>query len=267
MQKAKINDVELFWVEAGSGNNILLLLHGFPLDHTMWLGQVQYFSQRGWRVIAPDHRGYGQSSFNPAEHIHHVELMARDAAGLLEHLGIEKAVVMGLSMGGYVAFSLYQHYPQKVRALILADTKAEPDAPVARENRYKLREMVGQKGSQAARDVMLPVMFSPETHAKFSPLVSNLQTVMDGTRPETIIATLPGLAERPDRIPDLPHIAVPVLVIHGEKDQLMPVEFARQMAKAIPGGRFSEVPGAGHMANLENPDFFNRAVEDFLNGL
>jgi 3-oxoadipate enol-lactonase len=266
MPKAKINDIELFWVEAGSGDDVLLLLHGFPLDHTMWLNQIDYFSRRGWRVIAPDHRGYGQSTLNPDE-INSMDLLAGDAATLLDYLGIPSAVVMGLSMGGYVSFAFYRLFPEKVRALVLADTKAEPDSAQGRENRYKLRETIGRQGSSAARDAMLPTMFSPELHRQGGALVDDLGAVMLRTRPETIMATLPGLAERPDVGPDLAAFKVPALVIHGELDQLMPVENARLTAKSIPQGQFVAVPQAGHMANLENPVFFNQAVEKFLKGL
>ncbi|MBN9392530.1 MAG: alpha/beta hydrolase [Chloroflexi bacterium] len=266
MPKAKINGVELFWEEAGSGDDVLLMLHGFPLDHTMWLDQMAHFSKLGWRVIAPDQRGYGQSSHDPTED-NTMDLLAQDAAALLDYLGVKKAVVMGLSMGGYVTFAFYRQFPEKVRALILANTKAEPDAPVARENRYKLREVVRQQGSTAARDVMLPAMFSPELHQSGGTLLDNLEAIMVRTRPTAIISTLPGLAERRDVVPDLPGIGVPTLVIHGELDQLMPVENARRMAQANPQARFVGVPGAGHMSNLENSAFFNRAVEEFLAGL
>lgn len=266
MPQAKINEIELFWVEAGSGEDVLLLLHGFPLDQTMWRDQIEAFSRLGWRVIAPDHRGYGQSTLNPAE-VNSMDLLASDAAALLDHLGIAKAVVMGLSMGGYVSFAFYRRFPEKTRALILADTKAEPDSPLARENRYKLREAIHQQGSSAAREAMLPTMFSPELHRQGGTMLDDLGEIMLRTRPETIMATLPGLAERPDVMPDLASIKVPVLVIHGEKDQLMPVENARLMADAIPQAQFVAVPGAGHMANIENSRFFNQAVAGFLKEL
>lgn len=263
MPQAKINGVELFWQEVGGGEDVLLLLHGFPLDHTMWRPQIDFFAALGWRVIAPDQRGYGQSRHNPAEDTT-MALLAQDAAALLDHLGVARAVVMGLSMGGYVSFAFYSQFPAKVRALILANTKAEPDAPLARENRYKLREAVRSQGSAAARDVMLPMMFSPELHQAGGAMLDELEAVMLRTQPTAIISTLPGLAERPDSVPHLAGIEVPVLVIHGEKDQLMPVANARLMAQAAPQARFVGVPDAGHMANIENSEFFNRAVAEFL---
>lgn len=265
MPKAKINGIELFWREAGEGDP-LLLLHGFPLNHTMWESQVEFFSGQNWRVIAPDQRGYGQSSLNPDETTT-MDLLAQDAAALLDYLNIEKAVVVGLSMGGYVSFALYRQFPQKVRALVLADTKAEPDPPAAREGRYQLREAVREKGSVAARDVMVPKYFAPAVYSANLALVAYWEKVVDGINPEAIMATLPGLAERPDSVPLLPQIKVPALVIHGEQDTMMPVEGARQMAQAIPGGQFVAVAGAGHMSNLENSEFFNQTVESFLQAL
>lgn len=265
MPTAKINGIELFWEEAGAGAP-LLLLHGFPLDHTMWQNQLEYFSARNWRVIAPDQRGYGQSSLNPDETTT-MDLLAQDAATLLDHLQIEKAVVMGLSMGGYVSFTLYRQFPGKILALVLADTKAEPDPPAAREGRYALRKKVQEIGSVAAREAMVPVYFAPAVYTQNPDMVAGISRLVDGINPEAIAATLPGLAERPDSVPLLPKISVPTLVIHGEEDTLMPVSQARQMAQSIPGAHFVAVPNAGHMPNIENPEFFNRTVENFLKEL
>jgi len=259
------NGLEQFWLEQGSGDP-MLLLHGFPFSSAIWLGQVDYFSKLGWRVIAPDFRGFGQTTPILIE-TNTMSRLAEDTAALLDYLKIEQAVVMGLSMGGYVSFAFYRQFPQRVRALILVDTKSEADTPEARENRNKLREAVLQGGSSAVANDQIPKLFAPESYKSKPDVVAQLAGVIERTDPATILATMPGLAGRPDSTPMLPQISVPTLVIHGKDDMMMPVEKARQMARKIPSWQFSSVPHAGHMANLENPEFFNRAVETFLKEL
>ncbi len=258
------NGLEQFWLEQGSGDP-LLLLHGFPFSSDIWLDQLDYFSKAGWRVIAPDFRGFGQTTPVPSE-TNTVERLAEDTAALLDYLNIEKAVVMGLSMGGYVSFAFYRQFPERVRALILVDTKCEADNEEARQNRYKLREAVLREGSGAA-NATTPKLFAPETYKTKPEMVAQIAGLVERTDPATITATISGLAERPDSTPLLPQISVPTLVIHGKYDLLMPVENARGMAQKIPNWQFSSVPHAGHMANMENPEFFNRAVETFLKEL
>jgi pimeloyl-ACP methyl ester carboxylesterase len=266
MQKqAQLNGIEISWIESGQGKP-LLMLHGFPFDNSTWQEQQTYFSTNGWRTIAPDLRGFGKSTIN-ADEINTMELLAADVIALMDYLQLEQAVIMGLSMGGYISFSLYRQYPERVKGLILADTKAEGDSSEARENRYKLREQVKIKGSSAATEGMLPKLFSLESYREKPDTVAALGGVIERTSPATIIATLPGLAERQDSTPLLPQIKIPALVIHGKDDQMMPVENARQMAQALPDWQFSSVPHAGHMSNMENPEFFNRAVESFLREL
>jgi pimeloyl-ACP methyl ester carboxylesterase len=264
-QQAQLNGIDTFWRDSRQGKP-LILLHGFPLDNTMWQEQEAYFSTNGWRTIAPDLRGFGKSTINPPE-VNTMELLAGDVIALMDHLKLRQAVIMGLSMGGYISFSLYRHYPERITALVLANTKAEADTPEARANRYKLLEQVQVQGSSAANEGMLSRLFSPESYREKPDMIAKLGGVIERTNPETIIATLPGLAERQDATPLLPQIKVPTLVIHGKDDQMMPIEKARQMAQAIPDWQFSSVPKAGHMSNLENPEFFNRAVESFLREL
>ncbi|NWJ44423.1 MAG: alpha/beta hydrolase [Chloroflexi bacterium] len=264
-KKAQINGVEMFWVEAGMGEP-LLLLHGFPFDHTMWLSQLDYFSKAGWRVLAPDLRGFGKSGIAPGD-VNTMEALAVDVAALLDHLKIEKATMLGFSMGGYITFAFYRLYPQRIRAMILADTKADPDTSEGRNLRYKTLEAVRQKGSGAIAESMIPGLFAPETYRDKPDLVAQLSGIIERIHPETIIATLPGLAERPDSTPLLSQIKVPALIIHGVDDKLMPLDKAKAMAQAIPDWQFSAVPHAGHMANLENPEFFNRALVTFLKEL
>jgi 3-oxoadipate enol-lactonase len=258
---ANLNGVDLVWAEKGNGAP-LLLLHGFPLNRSMWEPQINFFADY-YRVIAPDLRGFGKTAL-AQNNVNTMELFAEDIAALLDYCGVEKAHVMGLSMGGYISFALYRQFPQKVKSLILADTKAEGDTPEVRKGRYELAEKVKIEGSKAATDGMLPKMFAPANNARMPQVVAIVEAMINHTNPNTIIATLPGLAERLDSTETLRQIQVPTLVIHGIEDVLMPVAKAEAMTAHIPNAQFVVVPEAGHLSNLENPAFFNQQVLDFL---
>lgn len=259
--KANINGIEMFWMEEGRGTP-LLLVHGFPLSSAMWGPQLVHFSRKH-RVIAPDLRGFGKTSLQPGQ-TSTMELFADDLAALLDHLKLPKAVIVGLSMGGYIAFAFYRKYPEKVQALVLCDTKSEPDSEEGKAGRYKLIEQVQEQGSNAAAESMIPKLFGPETYRQKQDTVAQLSGLIGRNHPEAIIAAAKGLAERPDATGLLPQIKVPSLVIVGKDDAIAPPEGAKKMAQQIPDWQFSLVPHAGHMSNLENPQFFNQALESFL---
>ncbi len=266
MKQATVNGFQMAYRDEGGGPPVLLV-HGFPLTSTMWNPQIEEL-RRSYRMIAPDLRGFGESAAGaPTDRYLSMEQYADDLAALLTALGVEKAVVMGLSMGGYISFAFYRKYPERVRALILCDTRSEPDSAEGRENRFKLIENVRREGARAAADTMVPNLFAPDTYKARPDLVAQLAGLIERNHPPGIIAAAGALADRPDSTPTLAHIKVPTLVINGKDDQLMPTDGARKMAQAIPDWQFSVVPHAGHMSNLENPEFFNQAVESFLKGL
>jgi 3-oxoadipate enol-lactonase len=260
-KKAQINGINLVWTEKGSGDT-LLLIHGFPLNRTMWQPQIDFFADN-YRVIAPDLRGFGVTEATP-EKVNTMELLAEDVIGLLDYCGVAKAFVVGLSMGGYVSFALCRQFPERLKALVLADTKSEGDSAEAKAGRYALAAQVKVQGSPAATNGMLPKLFAPANYGAMPAEVNLVQAMIDATNPETIVATLSGLAERPDSTATLAQIQVPTLVIHGAEDVLMPVAKAQEMSTQIPNGKFIIVPKAGHMPNLESPVFFNQALQDFL---
>ncbi|MEI6043920.1 MAG: alpha/beta fold hydrolase [Chloroflexota bacterium] len=259
--KASLNGIEMFWMEEGRGTP-LVLLHGFPLSCAMWGPQLVHFS-RNYRVIAPDLRGFGKTSLQP-DQISTMELIADDIVALLDHLKLERAVIVGLSMGGYIALALYRKYPERVQALVLCDTKAEADNEEARAGRYNLIEEVREKGNSVVAEAMLPRLFAPNTYRHQQETVAQVAGLIERNNPAGIIAASAGLAERPDSSGLLPEIKVPALVIVGKDDAVTPPEGARQMAQQIPDWQFSIIPNAGHLSNLENSNFFNQALESFL---
>jgi 3-oxoadipate enol-lactonase len=242
--------------------NVLLLIHGFPLNSSMWQPQLDQ-PPDGWRVIAPDLRGYGQSPSLGSE-VLTMDAAADDIAALLQSLGIRKAVICGLSMGGYIAFALLRRHLGLFRGLLLCDTRAAPDAEDVRAGRLESAAQVRTAGTAGFTDTMLPKLLSPYTRQRSPELEARVRAMMMEAPADVIAATLIGLAARPDSTPLLRSIAVPTQVVVGEDDQITPAGEAQLMARGIPGSMMQMVPDAGHLPNLENPPVFNRILAGFL---
>lgn len=253
----------MFVVDRGSGP-VLLLVHGFPLDHSMWRPQIDEFS-RDFRVLAPDLPGFGRS---PAE-LGYVtmERFADDLAELLDARGVDEPVhLCGLSMGGYIAWQFWRKHAERLRSLILCDTRAAADTPEAREGRLKMAAHVLEYGAAAVSEMMLPKMFAPATLREQPDVVAAIrQTIVDTDR-ESIAAAQHGMATRPDMRECLPQVTLPTLVVVGAEDQLTPPAEMRALADALPNAQFLEVAGAGHMAPLERPEIVNASLRKFLSG-
>ncbi len=265
---AQVNDLNMFYEQRGERSwPTLVFLHGFPFDHSMWRHQLDAFGTTHC-CIAPDLRGHGQTTrLNVAagqvDARVSIEQMAQDVIALLDQLDAQQATVCGLSMGGYIAFALWRRHAARISRLILADTKAGPDTTTARENRFRLAELVRAKGARAAADAMLPRLFAP-SHLN-SPAAHEIRAIIERTSPDDIIRTLYALAERPDATSLLDSIHAPCLVIVGEHDAITPPADAELICRLAPGARPPVViPNAGHLSPLENPAGFNQALADFL---
>ncbi len=243
----------------------LLLIHGYPLGRWLWAPQVAGLSDMV-RVIAPDLRGHGDSDALPGPYS--MGLLADDLNALLGMLEINQPVVVcGLSMGGYVAFSFWRKYPNRVRALVLAATRAAADSDVARVGRDQAMQTASLQGVAAVASSMAPRLFAPATLQTRPDLVEKVQVLMEGTSLQGVLGDLQGMKERIDSTPDLPRIQVPTLVIYGAEDGIIPRPEVEAMAAGIPGARLAVIEGAGHLPNLEQPEVFNREVRNFLQGL
>jgi 3-oxoadipate enol-lactonase len=261
MATIQVADVSLNMVERGGGTP-LLLVHGFPLDHTMWQGQLDGLAET-CRVIAPDLRGFGASSVIAGTAT--MAQMADDLAALLDLLAItERVVFCGLSMGGYVAWQFALRHPQKLAKLILCDTRAVADSAEVAAGRLKSTEKVLKEGASVVAEAMLPKLFAPDTAKSQPAIVEATWQVMLRTAPEGIAAALRGMAERPDVTAQLGQITVPALVICGEHDGIAPPAEMRGIAQQLPAGKFALVQNAGHMAPLEQPTAVNAAIREFL---
>lgn len=256
-----VEDIDLHTVVRGSGVP-LVLLHGFPLNHTMWNAQMEALAA-SCQIIAPDQRGFGRSPLG--ERPLTIEQLADDLAALLDGMHIRQpAVICGLSMGGYVTLVFHRKYPARVRALILCDTRANADTPAGAADRMALVERVRTSGSAVVVETMLPKLVGSTTFERQPDLVERARQMMLGTAPDTMAAALRALATRPDSTAHLPHISVPTLAVVGEQDALTPVEVMNTMAEAIPNCRRAVIKGAGHLSPMENPRAFNAAVSEFL---
>lgn len=249
---------------AGQGPPVLLL-HGYPLDHRMWLDTLLGPLARRGTLWAPDLRGHGNSPW-AGDATHTMDHLAADAANLLRAVVDEPAVVIGLSMGGYVAFALQALAPELVRALVLVDTKAAGDDQAARSGRDAAIASVLDQGRSALTATMLGKLLAPAAAADpTAQLVrARVRTMIESQPVETIVADLRGLRDRPDRTHHLGAITVPTLVVVGEHDAITPVAGAKAMAQAIPGARCAVVPGAGHLVPMEAPAAFAQLLGEFL---
>jgi pimeloyl-ACP methyl ester carboxylesterase len=257
--------MRLAYTDEGPGPAVVLL-HGFPLGREMWREQINGVGST-YRVIAPDLRGHGDSPAPDGDYT--IDEMADDVIELLDTLSLDVPVVVGgLSMGGYVALSLVARYPQRVRALMLMDTRAAADSREAADKREELALAVLAAGHPGpVVEAMVPRLFARITREERPERVAPLVELMEGNTARGIVGALRAMASRPDRRADLASIRAPTLVIVGEDDVVTPPADAQGLADAIPGAGLEVIPDAGHLAPYENPAIANSVILRFLDGL
>ncbi|HEY8418393.1 MAG TPA: alpha/beta fold hydrolase [Limnochordales bacterium] len=262
---ATVRGVRLAYDDQGAGPPVVFV-HAFPLNRTMWRRQAAAVAEAGWRAVTVDLRGFGESEMGSEPFT--MDLCADDVMALLDHLGVKDPVVLvGLSMGGYVAFGCVRRHAQRLRALVLADTRAEPDTEEGRAGRLDTARRVEAEGVGPVVESMLPRLVGETTKAERPEVVAEVRAMMEAARPAAVARALRGLAERPDSRPELPRIEMPVLVVVGEEDAVTPPSAAQAMHEGIRGSRLVTIPGAGHLPNLETPEAFNAALLGFLSSL
>jgi 3-oxoadipate enol-lactonase len=264
MPTATIGDLEIDYTDTGGGLPVLLL-HAFPLHAGMWEPQISSLGDR-YRLIAPDLKGFGGSSAPEDPNEYTMASYAEELAGFLDHLGLDSAVVVGLSMGGYITFELLRRFPGRVQALVLADTRAEADPPEGVEKRTKQQGMVRADGTAGLIDALVGALTSEATRAGKPDVAERLKELMDNPA-AGFIGALEAMKKRPDSSDDLAKIDIPTLVIVGEQDGVTPPEAARKLHEHIGGSRLVVIPEAGHLSSIESPDAFNGALAEFLSQL
>jgi 3-oxoadipate enol-lactonase len=252
----------LSYDEAGSGA-ALLLVHGWPHDRSLWHAQVNGLATHA-RCVAPDLRGFGATE---ARAPYSIDQYADDLAALLDALAIPDAVVCGLSMGGYVALAMWRRHRARVRGLVLTGTRAAADSGEQRETRERLVEFVRRSGVDALARQQVDRMLGATTLASRGALSAALRAMMAGTPQDGVIGGQRAMSARADATALLDSIDVPVLVVAGAEDVVIPSAEQRAMAEAIAGARFVEVASAGHLVPFERPAVFNLAVGEMLEAM
>lgn len=246
--------------EKGHGRAVLLL-HAFPLNSGMWQPQLEALRDRA-RLIAPDFPGFGGSE--PLVTVPSLAEYAREVLALLDHLRVKDVVVVGLSMGGYVAFHLVEPLGGRLRGLMLADTRANADSAEGARGREELAGRVETTGVDAAAAEFLPKLLGETTRRSRPELVGAVQAMMMENSVPGVAGALRALAGRPDSTAVLARIACPVVCVAGEEDTVTPPDVARAMAERISRARAETIPAAGHLTNLEAPEAFNALVSALL---
>ncbi len=262
--KATINNFQLDYRNEGRGLPVIFF-HAFPLNQTMWDEQLAAFREQ-YQVITFDWRGFGASEMTSDEPLQMSQLAA-DARALLQHLGIEKAVIVGLSMGGYAALAFYREYREMALALVLADTRATADTEEARERRLQSAAKAERQGAAAIADDVVPGLLGATTLANKPEIVSRVRAMVTATSPLAIAAGQRGMAARQDSADLLAQISCPTLIIVGAEDTLSPVAEAEFTRNGIAGAKLAVIEQAGHLANLEQPQEFNKALMEFLSSI
>ena len=257
---AQINGITLAFTDQGTGFP-LVFIHAFPLNRTMWQEQARALSSQ-FRVITIDLRGHGESDA-PLWH-YTLDQAADDVRSLLDHLSIRHAVFVGLSMGGYILFAFYRKYPELVKGLVLADTRAQADTEDGKRARFEMAQIAYKQGAGAIADIMVPKLLSPATIRTRPELVQGVRTMIENNQVSGIAGDLMAMAERSDSIPLLEQITCPTQIIVGELDLPTPPSDAKLMADRIPNARLAVIPEAAHLSNLEQPDLFNDMVRSFV---
>ncbi|MGW7351988.1 alpha/beta fold hydrolase [Streptomyces sp. NPDC054784] len=240
----------------------VVLVHGHPFNRRMWAPQAAALAADGHRVVTADLRGYGESEVVPG--VTPLEVFARDTLALLDHLGLERVVLGGLSMGGQIVMDFYRMFPERVCGLLLADTFAAAETPEGRAARHAMADRLLAEGMDAYADEVLDRMVAPYNVTALPQVAADVRAMMRTTPPEGAAAALRGRAERPDYRELLTRVTVPALVVVGRDDAYTPVRDAEAMHRLLPDSTLTVVQGAAHMPNLERPAEFNAAFRAFL---
>ena len=261
MTSILLNGITVGYDEVGTGDDVLLLVHGTPFNRSMWRPQLAA-APAGWRLIAPDLRGYGESTVVPGKTT--FDVFAADLAALLDHIGIDRAALGGLSMGGQIVMEFARQYPDRVRGLLLAATFAQTDTDEGKRRRNAMADRLIEEGMRPYAEEVLPKMLAPRSIAAMPAVAEHVTAMMRDTDPQGAAAALRGRSERPSYEETLARLDVPAVIIVGSEDAFTTRQDAERMRDLASDSELVWLEGIGHMPNLENPDAFNLALIRFL---
>lgn len=262
MPTATVNGITVAFDDWGAGRDSLLLVHGHPFNRSMWSPQLEAVMDAGWRVIAPDLRGYGQSTVVPG--VTRLETFAGDCASLLDACGIAQVVIGGLSMGGQIAMEFARQYPRRVRGMLVAATFPQSDTVEGRARRNALADRLLVEGMDGYAEEVLPKMLAARSISRLPMVASTVLSMMRASDRKGAAAALRGRAERPAYELTLASLSVPALVVVGSEDAFTTRQDAENMHQLLRGSELLWLEGIGHMPNLEDSAAFNAALVRLL---
>jgi len=260
--KITVNDLTVCYNDEGQeGSPVIIFIHGFPFNKSMWDKQIEVL-KNNYRVIAYDVRGHGCSDVGTG--IYSIELFVNDLINFMEALKIDKAILCGLSMGGYIALRAIENYPDHFDALILCDTNCTADTSEVKEKRMNTIENIKKDGMEAFADDSLKNLFAPESFTSKKAEIASTREMIVNTSKKTLYKTLRAFYERKETCSSLPNIQVPVLIMVGNEDKITPPAAAQLMHEKIEDSIFCILEQAAHLSNMENPTEFNNQLEKFV---
>ena len=261
----KLNDINISYNDEGpEGAPIIIFIHGFPLNKSMWDKQLNALKDN-YRVIAYDIRGHGNTDVGDLDFS--IDHFVNDLLSFMDALKIEKTVLCGLSMGGYIALNAIENHPGRFTALILSDTNCASDSPEAKEKRMNTIISIREKGVEKLANDLLPNLFAPESFKSNSEEIAAVNEMIITTSTPSLNKSLHALANRKETCSKLKEIKVPVLILVGEEDKITPPEVANAMHEKIKDSSLKVILHAGHLSNMENPDEFNNQLKKFMGNL
>jgi len=257
-----INNLRVSYSDHGPDDApAIIFIHGFPLNKSMWDIQVESLKEN-YRVIAYDIRGHGNS--DPGIDEFFIELFVNDLLHLMKKLGIEKSILCGLSLGGYIALNAALKYPDRFDALILNDTQCIADTPDIKENRCQAIIRIMKDGVEQYANEIVKNLFALESFTKKENVIDTVKEMIINTPKQSLCNTLHALAERKETCSRLKEINIPTLILVGNEDKITPIAVAQKMHEKLLTSKLEIIPQAGHLSNLENPIAFNNHLVKFL---
>jgi len=260
--KIPVNDINVSYNDEGPKKApVIIFIHGFPLNKSMWDKQSEKLKD-SYRVIAYDIRGHGDTDLGAIDFS--IDLFAQDLIDFMDALKIERTMLCGLSMGGYIALNAIDKHPNRFSALILSDTNCTADSSEAKENRMKTIEGIKENGVKKLADGLIPKLFAPESFKTYSEGIAVVKELIVKTPKQSLYNSLHAMANRKETCSKLPEIKIPVLIIVGKEDKITPPEAANAMHEKIKDSSLQIIPNAGHLSNLENQEDFNNQLKKFI---
>ncbi len=260
----KVNGINVSYTDSGEGTYPIIFIHGFPFNKQAWKPQADLFKRTN-RVITYDIRGFGESGTNN-ENIS-IALFADDLLKFMDALEIKKAILCGLSMGGYILLEAVTLYPERFKGMILCDTQCVADTPEGKEKRLKTIEQINEYGLEDFAKTFLETAFCKESHNSKKKLIEKLYKDIIDLDAKIVTDTLHALAQRPEKCSALKDIVVPTLIICGKEDKITAIERSEFLFSNIDHSSLKIISDAGHISNLEQPEEFNKCLGNFITAL